>query len=183
MKRLLRLTLGLLAAAIVTLGFTAAASAQSLTINCYTGATCITNVTINNFNVAPGGVVVINGSGFFVNTTVTVIVASEPTVVGTPMSDSTGSFTLSFAAPTEPGEHTITATDGTNTQVLGFTVTAADGTASAGAVNAAGTLPYTGSGSSLPAAEIGAGLLAAGAAMVLVVRKRQQHMASVKVDA
>ena len=43
----------------------------------------------------------------------------------------------------------------------------------AAAVSPAGTLPYTGSDSSLPLAEIGAGLLAAGGLTVVVVRRRQ----------
>ena len=45
--------------------------------------------------------------------------------------------------------------------------------ASAAAVNSAGTLPYTGTDSSLPLAEIGVGLLAAGGLAVVVVRRQQ----------
>ena len=44
---------------------------------------------------------------------------------------------------------------------------------SAAAVNTAGTLPYTGTDSSLPLAEIGVGLLAAGGLAVVVVRRQQ----------
>jgi LPXTG-motif cell wall-anchored protein len=177
-KRLLRLTLGLVTAAIITLGFSSAASAQTtIIINCYTGATCITNITLNTFIVAPGGRLVIEGSAFMPDSPVTVTVASTPTVVGTPITDAEGNFSLAFNAPTELGDHTVTASDGTNTLVLGFTVVAAD------AVDAAGTLPYTGSNSSVPVAQIGAGLVAAGAVLVLMVRKRQHHLASVKVDA
>jgi LPXTG-motif cell wall-anchored protein len=176
-KRLLRLTIAILAAATATLGFTAVAGAQTVVVNCYSGATCNTYITINNFNVAPGGTIVLNGYNFLAESPVTVTVASDPYVAGTPVTDADGNFELTFTAPTEAGEHTVTASDGTNTQVLTFTVVAAT------AVNAAGTLPYTGSSSSLPAAQIGAGLVAAGAVLVLTVRKRQQHTASVKVDA
>jgi LPXTG-motif cell wall-anchored protein len=55
-------------------------------------------------------------------------------------------------------------------EVLSAGVSAA---APAAAVNSAGTLPYTGSDSSLPLAEIGAGLLAAGGLAVVVVRRQQ----------
>ncbi len=41
------------------------------------------------------------------------------------------------------------------------------------AVDAAGTLPYTGSNSSLPLAEAGVALLAGGGALLLVVKRRQ----------
>jgi LPXTG-motif cell wall-anchored protein len=177
-KRLLRLTLGLVTAAIITLGFTSAANAQSIVINCPYGG-CVNNITINNFIVLPGGVIVLNGSGFLPNAVVTVTVASTPTVVGTPTTNAEGAFTLSFDAPTEPGAHTITATDGVNTQVIAFTVEGE----TAAAVDSAGSLPYTGSDSSVPVAQIGAGLVAAGAVLVLMVRKRQHHLASVKVDA
>jgi LPXTG-motif cell wall-anchored protein len=47
------------------------------------------------------------------------------------------------------------------------------GTQQAAAVTSAGTLPYTGSDSSLPLAEIGAGLLAAGGLTVVMVRRHQ----------
>jgi len=41
------------------------------------------------------------------------------------------------------------------------------------AVSAAGTLPYTGSNSSLPLAEAGVALVAGGGAVLLVVKRRQ----------
>jgi LPXTG-motif cell wall-anchored protein len=44
---------------------------------------------------------------------------------------------------------------------------------SAAAVSSSGTLPYTGNDSSLPLAEIGAGLLAAGGLTVVMVRRHQ----------
>ena len=43
----------------------------------------------------------------------------------------------------------------------------------AAAVDTSGTLPYTGSDSSIPMAEIGVGLLAAGGLTVVMVRRRQ----------
>lgn len=61
-------------------------------------------------------------------------------------------------------------------EVQAAQVTAAD-PGQAAAVVSAGTLPYTGNDSSLPLAEMGAGLLAAGGLMVVVVRRRQTNAA------
>jgi LPXTG-motif cell wall-anchored protein len=58
--------------------------------------------------------------------------------------------------------------------VAGATVTDPAGQeTAAAAVSSSGTLPYTGTDSSLPLAEIGAGLLAAGGLAVVVVRRQQ----------
>jgi LPXTG-motif cell wall-anchored protein len=57
-------------------------------------------------------------------------------------------------------------------QVLDAGVSAGQETAAA-AVSSSGTLPYTGTDSSLPLAEIGAGLLAAGGLAVVVMRRQQ----------
>jgi LPXTG-motif cell wall-anchored protein len=179
-KRLLRLSLGLFAALTLTLGFTTAAGAQT-TINIvnYGNLTII----INNITVLPGGTVIIQGSGFLPNAPVTVTVASDPYVAGTPMTDGSGTFSLSFAAPTEVGQHTITATDGTNTISIPFEVSAS-GAATTGtpAVTPGGTLPYTGNDSSIPVAQTGALLVAGGAVIVFTVRKRQQRLQRESVD-
>jgi len=170
-KRLLQISIGLIAALTLSLGFTSVASAQT-TINIvnYGNLTII----INNTIVMPGGTVIITGQGFLPNSVITVTVGS--TVVGTPVTDSNGSFTQGFDAPMVLGEHTVSATDGTNTISIPFTV-AASGAASTGApaVTPGGTLPYTGTDSSLPIAQGGAMLVAAGAVIVFTVRKRQQH--------
>ena len=49
------------------------------------------------------------------------------------------------------------------------------GTTQDPAVQASGTLPYTGSDSSLPLAEVGVGLLAAGGLAVVMVRRHQAN--------
>ena len=157
MKRVMMAVAGAAAALLMTLGFSTAAGAQE-----YTGATLVVPITVS-----PGENMTVSGTGFLPNAPVTVTVASTPTVVGTPMTDGDGNWTLTFAAPTEPGVHTITASDGTNVITGTFTVVAA-GTA----VTPAGTLPYTGSDSSLPLAQLGLGLVAVGAIAVLMVRKR-----------
>lgn len=46
------------------------------------------------------------------------------------------------------------------------------------AVQASGTLPYTGTDSSLPLAEVGAGLLAVGGLTVVMVRRHQANAES-----
>jgi LPXTG-motif cell wall-anchored protein len=179
-KRLLRLSFGLIAALTLTLGFTTAASAQT-TINIVNYGNL--TITINNITVLPGGTVIIAGQGFLPNSTVTVTVASDPYVAGTPLSDANGDWTLSFAAPTEVGSHTITATDGTNTLSIPFEVSAAGAaTTGAPAVTPGGTLPYTGSDSSLPVAQGGAMLVAAGAVIVFTVRKRNQRLERETID-
>jgi LPXTG-motif cell wall-anchored protein len=182
-KRLLRLSLGLIAALTLSLGFTSVAGAQPVTVNIFGNYNTVT-IIINNIVVLPGGTVVIVGQGFLPNSTVTVTVASDPYVAGTPLSDANGDFTLEFAAPTEVGQHTVTATDGTNTIVVPFEV-AANGAVTTGtpiAVTPSGTLPYTGSDSSLPVAQGGAMLVAAGAVIVFTVRKRNQRLQRETVD-
>jgi len=63
--------------------------------------------------------ITISGIGFKPNTTITITYASTP-VVFTTTSAADGSFSYAFEVPaSEPGEHTITATDGTNS--LGVT--------------------------------------------------------------
>ena len=78
-------------------------------------------------------------------------------------------------APTEPGPHKATVTDGVNTLVFNFVVDAAAGGAgSAGGATPvqAGALPYTG-GNSTPFAQIGLALLAVGALITIMVRTRR----------
>jgi len=172
MKLTLKL-LGMLAVAVLaTFGLTEAAGAQS-----YSGAT----LTLDDISVAPGEAITAVGDNFLPNADVSLVVASTPTEVGPSRSDGNGRFTNTFNAPTEVGAHTVTARDGVNTVVINFQVVAA-GTA-AGAPTASGALPYTGNNSSMPLAQIGAGLLAVGAIVAFSVRKRNQHLAQPKVDA
>ena len=132
-------------------------------------------ITISVTTVPPGVTVIISGSGFPPNCTITITLGSGQ-VLGETISDANGDFTFSFPAPDECGAYTVTASDGVNSQAVDFTVACA-----ATPVSPAGVLPYTGSGSSLPVAQVGAGLVAAGAMLVLCMRKRQQQAATVKV--
>ena len=167
MTRTFRLAAALAVACLAFLGMAGAAGAAT-----YTGAT----MTLSSATVAPDGSLTVSGTNFLPSSPVTVTVASTPVVVGTPTTSATGAWSLTFAAPTEVGAHTVTATDGVNTLVVNFEVAAA-------AATTTGALPYTGTNSSLPMAQIGAGLLAAGAVIVFGVRKRNQHLTHARVDA
>jgi LPXTG-motif cell wall-anchored protein len=174
-KRVLRLTIGLMAAALVTLGFAGVASAQ--TADCPYGG-CPTNLVLSSSVVAPGGTVTVSGEGFLPDHDVTISLGAE--VLGETMTNGEGAFSAQVTVPTQPGTYTITATDGVN--VLSAQVTVAAGASNAGSVSPSGTLPYTGSDSSLPLAQIGAGLVAAGAVIVLSIRKHQHTAAKVRID-
>jgi LPXTG-motif cell wall-anchored protein len=173
-KRLARLCMGLMAVAILTVGvFAGGAGAQTGNEVKYGGLT----LAISDPAVNPGDTIELTGSGFLADATVTVTVQSHTYVAGTTTTNSAGDFSFGFPAPDEVGAHTATATDGVNSISIEFEVLAA------GAVDSTGSLPYTGSNNSVPVAQIGAGLVAAGAVLVLMVRKRQHHLASVRVDA
>jgi len=72
---------------------------------------------------SPGHVgmdVTVSGAGFKADVTITITYASTP-VVFTTTSKADGSFSYTFKVPpSEPGEHTITATDGINTLEVTF---------------------------------------------------------------
>ncbi len=73
---------------------------------------------------SPGHVgqsVTVSGTGFLANSTITITYATEPKVVATTTSDAEGAFTATFDIPaSEPGAHTITASDGTNSLTVPF---------------------------------------------------------------
>ncbi len=63
-----------------------------------------------------GDEVTVSGTGFLVNHQVTITYLSVPITVATTATDANGAFSATFEVPaSEGGEHTITATDGTNT--------------------------------------------------------------------
>lgn len=77
-------------------------------------------------------------------------------------------ITLGFAGAA--GAQQVDYTPDVDAQVLGATQDPA--------VVASGTLPYTGNDSSLPLAEVGVGLLAAGGLAVVMVRRHQANAES-----
>jgi hypothetical protein len=67
-----------------------------------------------------GTEIIISGTGFIPNTTITITYASTP-VVFTTQSEDDGSFSYTLKVPkSDPGEHTITATDGVNSLEVAF---------------------------------------------------------------
>ena len=68
-----------------------------------------------------GDSVTVSGVGFEANSTITITYATEPQVVATTTSDANGDFTATFDIPkSAAGEHTITASDGTNSLEVPF---------------------------------------------------------------
>ncbi len=93
--------------------------------------TMTTNISLNpvTSEASPGYVgmgITINGTGFQPNSKVTITYTSEPIVVATPTSDAEGAFSATFKVPlSKAGQHTITATDGTNTMQAAFVMESA----------------------------------------------------------
>lgn len=168
--RALRLAVALTVAALVTVGFAGAANAQATGDDYPTEVCAVTN------NVQPSATVSLECTGFPAGTTVTITLDGQ--VLGEAVVAADGTIAFSFPAPATCGNYALAVTDGATTQATTLTIACSP----AAAVTTAGTLPYTGSDSSLPLVQIGAGLLAAGAVIMLTVRKRQS-LAHAKVDA
>jgi len=87
--------------------------------------TMITNISVSPVTTAatPGHIgteITISGTGFKPNVTITITYASTPTVFTT-TSEADGSFSYTFEVPkSDPGKHTITATDGVNSLEVVF---------------------------------------------------------------
>jgi LPXTG-motif cell wall-anchored protein len=173
MTRTFRFAAALAVACAAFLGMAGVASAQ----DSYTAAT----LTVDRTTVEPCGTINLVGENFLPDTSVSVVVGS--TAAGPVLSDGTGRWTLAVTAPCEVGPFTVTASDGVNSITVAFEVLAAAAGGTPTGVTPSGALPYTGNDSSIPMAQIGAGLLAAGALIALTVRKRSQHVATVEVDA
>jgi LPXTG-motif cell wall-anchored protein len=120
-----------------------------------------------SLNVPPtvtvGGTVAVSGDSCGPNQSVTISFNGTP--IATAMTDATGHFSTQFDVPagTTPGVYTVTATNGTCNLSATTTVEAAV---------AARNLAFTGSSGSIPTAWVGAGLVALGAALVFVARRR-----------
>jgi hypothetical protein len=70
-----------------------------------------------------GDEVTVSGTGFLASQTVTITYLSVPITVATTTTDANGAFSATFEVPaSEGGNHTITATDGTNTITSTFTM-------------------------------------------------------------
>ena len=112
--------------------------------------------------VVVGGNVAISGTSCGPNQAVTISFNGTP--VATATTDATGKFTASFAVPTgtTPGVYTITASNAVCNLSASIQVDPASAT----------RLAFTGSSSSIPTLWVGAGLVALGAGLVFVARRR-----------
>jgi LPXTG-motif cell wall-anchored protein len=139
--------------------FSAVASAQA---EDYPPVTTVPGTLTVPGTVVVGGEVAVSGDSCGPNQTVTI--SFNGTVVATATTDATGHFTASFEVPagTTPGVYTVTATNSTCVLSASIQVDPASAT----------NLAFTGSSGSIPTAWVGAGLVALGAALVFVARRR-----------
>ena len=123
-------------------------------------------LTVNPGTVRPGGNADFAGKGCQAGETV--VIRLDGTVVSTVTSDTSGEFSGSFVVPagTSAGVHTVTSTCGSLVQTAQVTVL---GTAVTPPRTGSGTLPRTGSEVNTMGL-FGAGLLAAGGAVMLATR-------------
>jgi LPXTG-motif cell wall-anchored protein len=127
-----------------------------------------------------GQALTVVGDGFLPFSTVTVVIYSTPTVLGTVVTDAAGTFSKPVTIPDlVAGAHTLVAygTDSSGnprSMALAVTVggTPARPTATTTATSSHGTLAYTGF-EAVPAVALAGGLLVAGAALLLVARRRR----------
>lgn len=90
--------------------------------------------SVSNSNVGPGQQITVTFTGMPPNTLITFTFQPGPIVVGTAMSDASGTATLTFTIPagTAPGLHTISASGGGVTRSITITVTGSGVAASPG---------------------------------------------------
>jgi LPXTG-motif cell wall-anchored protein len=129
---------------------------------------------------APGEKITVLGTGFMPNSNATVIIYSEPRVLGTVTTDENGSFRLEVVIPADlpAGEHSLVASgiapDGSERFIRMNVTVDADGNAT---IDGNGdevddTLAYTGAEPLVPAL-LGAGALVGGGALLFVSRRRR----------
>ncbi len=130
-------------------------------------------LTVDNPNVTVCQVVMITGTNFPPNASIPVSV--DGVVVGNATTDGTGTFTFPWnTCGASVGSHTVTASV-PGASVLSVVVNVqAPGTTTIPTT----TLPVTGSSSTLGLARLGAGLVAFGAIVVLIARRRLQAQAA-----
>ncbi len=168
MKRLVRIlaALALVTASVLAITTTAGAQTVAQPTETTTGA-CTITITIV---VGPGGQVTVTTNCYPPGTIIIIVIIlpNGAQVLGEAVVAADGTATFDFDAPDQCGTYTVEASDDVTTQSTQFSVEGCD---TAAAVTPAGALPYTG-GDSLPVVQIGVALLAAGALVTLVARKR-----------
>jgi LPXTG-motif cell wall-anchored protein len=149
----------------------AAANAQSeceITAAYQGTATFGTNITVVN----AGDDIVFSGTGWPPNVTLQLAVNGEP--IGSVTTDAAGNWSFTYTVPAN-ASGTQTATISCGSFVLSTQFTVAGTPASLQTVNPSGTLPVTGS-DSLSWAQVGLALIALGAVLVLLTRRRNQQL-------
>lgn len=113
-------------------------------------------------NTVVGGTVAVSGTSCGPNQSVTI--KFNGVVVATATTDASGKFTTQFNVPagTTPGVYTVTASNSVCNLAASIQVDPASAT----------RLAFTGSSSSIPTLWVGAGLVALGAGLVFVARRR-----------
>jgi LPXTG-motif cell wall-anchored protein len=149
-----------IAALASTFAFTAIAGAQT---DEYPPPTTVPGTITVPGNVVVGGEVAVSGTSCGPNQSVTI--TFNGTVVATATTDANGKFATSFQVPagTTPGVYTVTASN---------SVCNLSGTIEVDPAVAARALAFTGSSSSIPTLWVGVGLVALGAGLVFVARRR-----------
>jgi LPXTG-motif cell wall-anchored protein len=157
--KVIRTVLGLMAVALTLVVAAPAAHAQ------YQNTPTL---TVDKPTAPAGSTVLVCGTNFLPNTTVSLSVGSSS--IGQAQTDAAGAFCFPWDTATlSAGTYVVTATDGRNTLSVTVVLTAGGTTAPTG------TLPYTGSESGT-FARAGAALVAVGALLVLVTRRRLQRV-------
>lgn len=133
----------------------------------------LTTSGISTGSVTPGSTITVSGTGYAPFSTVTVLVYSTPTVLGTAQADANGAFTFTGKLPAglAAGSHTLVAAgvDGAgNPRYLTQAITVG-GAAGSGA---SGGLAYTGADIAVPTIG-GLAALAVGGGLVLAGRRRR----------
>jgi 5'-nucleotidase len=143
----------------------------------------VNRLTCSDTTPTPGQAISCEGRTFAAGGTVTVTLNSEPVTLGSATADAAGVMALQATIPTDTplGAHTLVATGpAPNGQTLTLSLAIRVVPAQAGgAGTGGGHLPDTGSGSSIPLAKIGLGLLALGGVIYAVASRRRKAVAAV----
>jgi len=176
MKTLVRAVAVAAVALLISLGFTSTAGAQTAPAPEYPPVSCTVQVTVTPTTVT----VIVTCTGFTPGITITVTIEGVGVLSGTVGDDGAAVLSDTVSRADACGTRAYSATDGATT-VDGTVDIPCEGTVTPAPVQTSGTLPYTGSDSSLPLAQLGIGLLAVGAFATILVRRRHAG-ASIPVD-
>lgn len=146
----------------------------------------VNSLTVSDTTPTPGQTIDIEGRTFAAGAGVTVTMSSDdPVTLGSATADAVGVAALQATIPpdTKLGAHTITAVgeapDGAELSLsVSINVVAVDGAGPGATDGASGSLPRTGSDSSIPLAKLGLALAALGGVVTAVASKRRRAAAA-----